>query len=74
MAASSCEYILSDEGYEIIKNKYKKQIDDLLEELRIEHEKEELEANLRYEEDLRSAPDMSEKDIILPLIDERPFE
>ena len=74
MAASSCEYILSDEGYEIIKNKYKKQIDDLLEELRIEHEKEELEANLRYEEDLRSAPDMSEMDIILPLIDELPFE
>ena len=37
-------------------------------------QKEELEANLRYEEDLRSAPDMSEMDIILPLIDELPFE
>lgn len=73
MASSSCEYILSNEGYEIIKNKYQKQIETLLEDMRIEHEKEELESSQRYEEYLELTPDMSEIDIILPLTDELPF-
>lgn len=73
MASSSCEYILSNEGYEIIKNKYQKQIETLLEDMRIEHEKEELESSQRYEEYLKLTPDMSEIDIILPLTDELPF-
>lgn len=43
MAAESSECILTDEGYEIIKEKYRQRINELLESMRMEHEKEEYE-------------------------------
>ena len=50
MAMSDADCILTDEGYEVIKNKYSKEIDDLLEEMRLEHTREEANAAIRYEE------------------------
>ena len=50
MAMSEADCILTDEGYEVIKNKYTKEIDDLLEAMRLEHEREEAEAAIRIEE------------------------
>lgn len=50
MAVSNADCILTDEGYEVIKNKYSKEISDLLEEMRLEYEREEAEATIRYEE------------------------
>lgn len=40
MAVSKEEAILSDEGYEILKKKYAKEIDALIEEFSREHEEE----------------------------------
>lgn len=40
MAVAESDYILSDDGYETIKNKYSKEIENLLESLRLEHEEE----------------------------------
>ncbi len=72
MAMSEADCILTDEGYEVIKNKYSKEIDDLLEEMRLEHERDEAEATKRYEEytDICSESDF---DFKLPDDEELPF-
>ena len=44
MAMSEADCILTDEGYDVIKTKYTKEIDTMLEEMLIEHEKEEAES------------------------------
>ena len=66
------ETIIFDEGYEVIKNKYSKEIDDLLEEMHLEHERDEAEATKRYEEytDICSESDF---DFKLPADEELPF-
>ena len=71
MAVSNADCILTDEGYEVIKNKYSKEISDLLEEMRLEHEREEAEATIRYEEYTNTAdPDFTFK---LPDDENLPF-
>ena len=72
MAMSEADCILTDEGYEVIKNKYSKEIDDLLEEMRLEHERDEAEVTKRYEEytDICSESDF---DFKLPDDEELPF-
>ena len=72
MAMSEADCILTNEGYEVIKNKYSKEIDDLLEEMRLEHEREEAEAAIRYEEHADTSTD-TEFDFKLPDDEELPF-
>lgn len=50
MAASETDYILTNEGYESIKNKYSKEIERMLEDMRIEHELEEKEYEIIRQE------------------------
>lgn len=50
MAMNESDCILTDEGYEAIKNKYAKEIEELLEDMRLEHERDEAEAAKRYAE------------------------
>ena len=72
---SSCisECILSSEGYEIIKQKYQKQINELLEGIRLQHEKEETEEEQRYREYMKSQPDDAVSEYLLPENEELPF-
>ena len=72
MAMSDTDCILTDEGYEVIKNKYSKEIDDLLEEMRLRHEQEEAEAVKRAEAHADITVD-SNFDFKLPNGDELPF-
>ena len=72
MAMSDADCILTDEGYEVIKNKYCKEIDDLLEEMRLEHEGEESDTVIRYEE-YKNAPDDPDFDFKIPEGEELPF-
>ena len=69
---SEADCILTDEGYEVIKNKYSKEIDDLLEEMRLEHEREEAEAAIRYEDHTDTSADTG-FDFKLPEDEELPF-
>ena len=71
MSADSSEYILTDEGYEFIKQKYQNQINALLEDMRIQHEKEELKDEQRYQEYIKSQP--KDTKYILPANEELPF-
>lgn len=48
MAMSKADCILTDDGYEAIKDKYSKEIDDLLEKMRLEHERDEADAAMRH--------------------------
>ena len=68
MAMSEADCILTDEGYEVIKNKYSKEIDDLLNEIRLEHEHEKAEATIRYKEHTDTGVDYK-----LPDDEELPF-
>ena len=72
MAMSDTDCILTDEGYEVIKNKYTKEIDDLLEEMRLRHEQEEAEAAKRAEAHADITVD-SNFDFKLPNGEELPF-
>lgn len=72
MAMSDTDCILTDEGYEVIKNKYSKEIDDLLEEMRLRHEQEEAEAAKRAEAHTDITVD-SNFDFKLPNGEELPF-
>ena len=72
MAMSDTDCILTDEGYEVIKNKYSKEIDDLLEEMRLRHEQEEAEAAKRAEAHADITVD-SNFDFKLPNGEELPF-
>lgn len=71
MSADSSEYILTDEGYEFIKQKYQNQINALIEDMRIQHEKEELKDEQRYQEYIKSQP--KDTKYILPVNEELPF-
>ena len=71
MSADSSEYILTDEGYEFIKQKYQNQINALIEDMRIQHEKEELKDEQRYQEYIKSQP--KDTKYILPANEELPF-
>ena len=73
MAFSKTDCILTDEGYEIVKQKYKNRIDKLLEEMRKQHEREELENEHIYQEYIESQPDDTNIDYIIPLNEELPF-
>ena len=72
MAMSDADCILTDEGYVVIKNKYCKEIDDLLEEMRLKHEREEADTVIRYEE-YKNAPDDPDFDFKIPEGEELPF-
>ena len=72
MAMSEADCILTDEGYEVIKNKYSKEIDDLLEEMRLEHERDEADAAMRYKE-YANTPTDPDFDFRLPDDEELPF-
>ena len=73
MSADSSEYILTGEGYDVIKQKYQNQINALLEDMRIQHEKEELEDEQRYQEYIKSQPEAADTKYILPVNEELPF-
>ena len=73
MAVSKTDCILTDEGYEIIKQKYKNRIDKLLEEMRNQHEKEELENKHIYQEYMDSQPNDTDIDYIISINEELPF-
>lgn len=73
MAVSSSECILTDEGYHVIKQKYQKQINALLEDMRIQHEKEELEDEQRYQEYIKSQSHDAGTEYILEENEELPF-
>ena len=73
MAFSQTDCILTDEGYEIIKQKYKERIDELLEEMRKQHEKEELENEHIYHQYIKSQPNDTNIDYIIPSNEELPF-
>lgn len=66
MAITEADCILTDEGYDFIKNKYAKEIEKMLEDMRLAHEREEAELiSIRQEYDLT--------DFKLPSDDELPF-
>lgn len=48
MAMSEADCILTDDSYEAIKDKYSKEIDDLIEEMRLEHERDEADVAMRH--------------------------
>ena len=73
MSADSSEYILTGEGYDVIKQKYQNQINALLEDMRIQHEKEELEDEQRYQEYIKSQPEAADTKNILPVNEDLPF-
>lgn len=73
MSAGSSEYILTDEGYEVIKQKYQSRIDTLLEEMRIQHEKEETENEQRYQEYMETQPAVTDTEYTLSVNEELPF-
>ena len=72
MAMSEADCILTDEGYEVIKNKYSKEIEDLLEEMRLEYEREEAESATRHEGHTDTSDDTG-FDFKLPDDEELPF-
>ena len=72
MSPCISECILSDEGYEIIKQKYQKRIKELIEDMRLQHEKEETEER-KYREYMKSQPDDTDPEYPLPENEELPF-
>lgn len=70
MAMSEADCILTDEGYEVIKNKYSIEIDNLLEEMRLEHEREEAATRAEVHTSTPVNPDL---DFKLPEGEELPF-
>ena len=72
MAMSEADSILTAEGYEAIKNKYSKEIEKLLEDIRLEHERDEAEETIRIQEYM-SCPSSTSTDFELPDDKELPF-
>ena len=72
MAMSEADSILTAEGYESIKNKYSKEIEKLLEDIRLEHERDEAEETIRIQEYM-SCPSSTSTDFELPDDKELPF-
>lgn len=73
MAVCREECILSDEGFEIIKARYSKEIDAFIKDMARQHEQEEAEENIRYQEytDTHSRTDIK---FTLPADEELPFK
>ena len=72
MAMNEADSILTAEGYESIKNKYSKEIEKLLEDIRLEHERDEAEETIRIQEYM-SCPSSTSTDFELPDDKELPF-
>ena len=72
MAMSEADSILTAEGYETIKNKYSNEIEKLLEDIRLEHERDEAEETIRIQEYM-SCPSSTSTDFELPDDKELPF-
>ena len=72
MAMSEADSILTAEGYEAIKNKYSNEIEKLLEDIRLEHERDEAEETIRIQEYM-SCPSSTSTDFELPDDKELPF-
>lgn len=72
MAMGEADSILTTEGYEVIKNKYSKEIEKLLEDIRLEHERDEAEEAIRIQEHI-SVPSSASTDIELLDDKELPF-
>ena len=70
MAVSKSDIILSDEGYEILKKKYAKEIDTLIEQFCKEHEEEQRE----HEEYIKQNPDEKPLEEQLMSLEELPFQ
>lgn len=70
MAVSKEETILSDEGYEILKKKYAKEIDALIEEFCREHEEEQRE----HEEYMKQHPNEKTLEECMLAFEELPFQ
>lgn len=70
MAVSKAETILSDEGYEILKEKYANEIDEFIEQSCREHEAEQRE----YEEYLKQHPHEKPLEELLLSLEELPFQ
>ena len=69
MAVSKDETILSEEGYEILKKKYAKEIDDLIEAFTKQHEEEQRE----HEEYIKQHPDAKTLEEVMLSFEELPF-
>lgn len=50
MAMSKDDCILTDDGYEVIKNKYSAEIDTFINDMTLQHEQEQIEEVKRYQE------------------------
>lgn len=72
MAMSEADSILTAEGYEAIKNKYSNEIEKLLEDIRLEHKRDEAEETIRIQEYM-SCPSSTSTDFELPDDKELPF-
>lgn len=72
MAMSDSECILTEAGYEFIKNKYASEIEEMLEEMRLEHERDEAEVAARLQEDT-ALSDLAESGLKLMPDEELPF-
>ena len=70
MAVSRNEIILSDEGYEILKKKYAKEINELIEQFCREHEEEQRE----HEEYMKQHPNERTLEEQLLSMEELPFQ
>ena len=64
--------IIKGMTYEVIKNKYSKEIEKLLEDIRLEHERDEAEETIRIQEYM-SCPSSTSTDFELPDDKELPF-
>ena len=73
MASERCACILTNEGYDVINQKYQNQIKALLEDMRIQHEKEELEDEQRYQEYIKSQPENAGAEYRISETEELPF-
>lgn len=72
MAMSDSDCILTEDGYEFIKNKHASEIEEMLEEMRLEHEHDEAEAASRSQEDT-ALSDLAESGLKLMPDEELPF-
>ena len=72
MAMNEADCILTDEGYEVIKNKYSKEIEVLLEAMRLEHEQDEEETTVKMQEYM-NLPNRDNPDFEIPEGKELPF-
>ena len=73
MAMTDADCILNDEGYEILRNRYKRELNDFLNDMNEQHEIEEREAAIRQAEYEQIPYGDNEWNNLLPSDDELPF-